>query len=275
MQTISKRAIAQFSLVLLVSSSLYSQYLSLPRSLKSKAVYYVRTKQLDRFSCGYNALFNAANFEQHCGFDNDTHRYPVFERRCMPYINSQGLNPKKTSYNKHTEYLAQNALKLQPFYHLRIDERRGAIAPILTGETRISYRSDTSKRDIKRKMRKAASRRRDRVIENIKRRLEDFSGYPVVVHFLCYVNSAKGGRHAVLVSLYQNHTGRGLYLFDNLNERVSESSDITQFLKYLSRTFHVSSKETFDGYELPHRWPHLDRQERGYKNRHQRGGRSR
>ena len=247
--------------------SLYSaEQLPIPRTFSSQAVYYCKTKQLELFSCGYNGLFNAANFEHSCGFNNDAHRYSIFKSRCLPYIQSQGYNPKKTSRNKMTEYLAQNKLYLQPFYHLHFEhDNPQRVAPLITGKTSISYPSGTSESEIQRKLDQAVDRRYDAVIKGIQSYLNEYKGRTVVVHFLCYLISSKGVCHGVLVSLCQNATGRGLYLFDNMNELVYDTSDISYFLKYLCKTFSISSKSTFKGPTLPHRWPHLDTGEKKRK----------
>lgn len=236
-----------------------AEYLSLPGSVSSNAVFYVRTKQLREFSCGYNVLFNAANFEHRVGFTNGAHRYSIFRNQVMPYLRRNGWHPKAQSRNVMTEYLAQNRLNLQPFYHLHFDkDNPNRIVPILTGKTRIRYPSGTSQREIERKMGRAIARRYDKVITSIQNYLDIKDGQQAVVHFLCYVKSARGIRHGVLLTLYQNSTGRGLYLFDNMNERVYQSSDVMYFIKYLIKIFNMSPKNTFKGPKLPYRWPHLD-----------------
>ena len=113
MQNITQRVITIFLLTGLAPTISCAEHLSLPRSVSSNAVYYIRTKQLRDFSCGYNVLFNAANFEHLCGFTNGAHRYHIFKDKVMPYLRSHGWHPKAKSRNHMTEYLAQNKLNLQ------------------------------------------------------------------------------------------------------------------------------------------------------------------
>ncbi len=252
-------------LYLLFSFSLYPECLLLPHALTSKAVYYIKSKQLDAFSCGYNVLFNAANFEYCCGFPNDVHRYEVFAKKSLPYIKGQGYDPKNASYNTQTEHLAQKILKLQPFFHLHYDKQIGKIGILLSGETRITYPQGISKKEIEQRMDQAVAQRKKQEVASIKNLLNATSN--VVIHFLCYLDSLNGTRHCVLLSLCQNETGRGLYLFDNLNEPLSYSSEVLRFIEYLSQTFLINPRDSFVGPSLPHRWPHLDSADRGEKRR--------
>lgn len=236
-----------FLLSLIIVSSLSAEYLSIPHSLRCNAIFYERSKQLSAFSCGYNVLFNAANFEHYCGFENDAHRYDTFKNKVMPYVRKRRCNPKGSSTNAMTEYLATNALNLQPFYHLHFDRRRaGGIGLSLTKNTHMTYPQISSK----------GRWHEDAIFSGINRYLATHTC--AVVHFLCYVK-ARSENHGILVTIYQNEYGRGLYIFDNLNDPIYESTDITKFLKYLCKTFKISSKEEFEDIHLPMWWPYLDR----------------
>ena len=193
------------------------------------------------------------------------HRYELFAQKSLPYIRSQGRDPKKASYNVDTEHLAHKVLNLEPFFHLHWDEKIEKVIPLLTGETRISYPQGISKKEINQRMARAVAQRQEQVVNSIFKRLN--ARGPVVIHFLCYVNSLKGRPHCILLSLYHNETGRGLYLFDNLNEPLSKSSEVIRFIEYLSSTFLISPREDFVGPSLPHRWPHLDNADRGIERR--------
>lgn len=245
---------AVFMCVLITYLSRAAEELPLPRSLSSKAVYYVKTKQLNDFSCGYNALFNAANFESHCGFTNHVYRYEAFSQKILPYLRSQGLDPKKASYSYDTEHLAREVLDLMPFFHLQ--KNKNTIELMLSEKTTVSHIKGASRAQIDRLLESAVAKKRKQRIDSLKNYLE--KEREAVIHFICYVKTLKGGDHIVLLSLHQNASGRGLYLFDNINESVTEASDIRAFIEYLCVTFSISSSSHYKGPTLPTRWTFLD-----------------
>jgi hypothetical protein len=240
--------------VLATYSSRAVENLPLPRSLSSKAVYYVKTKQLNEFSCGYNALFNAANFEFHCGFTNQVYRYEAFSQKIVPYLRSQGLDPKKASYSYDIEHLAGEVLHLMPSFHLQ--KNKNMIELLLSGKTTVSFTEGTSRAEIDRLLQSALAKKRKQYIDFLKSYLE--MEREAVIHFICYVKTLKGDDHIVLLSLHQNVSGRGLYLFDNINEQVTEVSDIRAFIEYLCVTFSISSSSHYRVPTLPTRWTFLD-----------------
>lgn len=242
----------QLSLLsLVVVSSIAADYLNVPSSLRTRAIFYKRSKQLRIFSCGYNVLFNAANFEHHCGFTNDAYKYDIFEKKVLSYLKTSGHDPQDSSYNDMTEVLASSVLKLQPFYHLRKDRcGNGAIRLSMTRKTTGTYPQILTN----------GRWNEDAVFAGILRYVEKHTY--AVVHFLCYVQG-RSGNHGILVSLFQNESGRALYIFDNLNDAIYESDDITKFLTFLCITFSVSSMDEFENIQLPTWWPHLDRWPRG------------
>jgi hypothetical protein len=246
------------SLVSITTASfLVGRELPLPHEYASKAVYHIQVKQLDAFSCGYNVLFNAANFENLCGFRNTIHQYRTFQNRILPYLQSQGYDPSKTSTNAVTDHLAQKVLGLQPFYHLHIKNEKGRrIVPLLVDKTRITFPSGTSEREVQKLMKKAVEERQQSVIENISTILNQ--KIYAVVHFLCYVTSERGIRHGILISLLKNSSGRGLYIFDNLNEKLTKYSEAIRFVDYLCTTFQVNTTQTFSGPAVPDQWPFTD-----------------
>ncbi len=188
---------------LLFVSTLSAEYLKTPYSLRDKAVYYKRTKQLNAFSCGYNVLFNAANFEHHCGFDNSVHKYAIFKEKVVSHLKKEGYNPKKTSYNSITEFLASRILTLQPFYHLHVDRRR----PHGIGFSRTRKTADIFPQVLIR------DRWKDNSYEKgIKKYLNNHTS--AVVHFLCYV-IGRTGAHGILLTVCNNEPSRGLYFFIN------------------------------------------------------------
>lgn len=239
----------------LVGSSIAAELMQVPDSIGSHAVYYVRTKQLDAFSCGYNVLFNAANFETTLGFENSAHRYSVFEQYVMPYVREHNRNPRGDSTSEMMDHLSR-LLNLQSFYTLVPHESSIlGIAPVWLGEISISFPIGSSEAEIQRRFDEKFMRIQDAQIRDIKTLLRT-EGY-AVVHFSCYVDEFDDG-HAILVSLHQNESGRGLFVFDNMNAPLRDSSQIMRYLEYLIYTFDISSDVQFEPPQLPERWLYLD-----------------
>ncbi len=240
-------------LTVLTSYARYMETIELPSSLKPYAVYYIKTKQLDTFSCGYNVLFNAANFEHWCGFSNAFHRYSIFREKVMPYLQAHGHNPIGPSDNRLLEYLAQT-LRLQPLYHLTYESKHPyKVRPLISETISITYPLGISQKEIDQRLDKALKARERQELRSIQNYLAK-NAYNVV-HFCC---SSKDHNHWILVSLHQNETGRGLFIFDNLNDPLYYASDLLRYLEYLIDTFNISSYESFDPPVLPYRWQFLD-----------------
>lgn len=223
--------------------------LNLPQSLSPMAVYYQKAYQLNEFCCGYNALFNACNVEKACGFPMKFSDYSLFKRECMNYLKPRNLRPLKAVTNKTLDELA-HTLRIK-ICNLIISAS-GSIHPIFSTDTTIEYNKGTRKGEINRMMQEAIVKREREMIKDL---IHCFNAsINCVVHFICTV-IADGERHGILVSLVQNSTGRGLYIFDNMNKSITERSMITNYLKYLCKTFAVSYKIQFQGPLLPDRWP--------------------
>ena len=106
--------------------------------------------------------------------------------------------------------------------------------------------------EIDRMLQQAVERRGREVI---KRHIDYFNNsIDCVVHFICIVK-ADGESHAILASIVQNSTGRGLYIFDNMNKPITDQSTITKYINYLCKTFAISYKSQFRAPTLPDRWP--------------------
>ncbi len=246
------RTLSLIPLILAVSAQ--AEYLKLPNSVRSHAVYYLNSKQLNKYSCGYNVLFNAANLEHSCGFLNPAHKYQVFDQRVMPYLRDFCIDPKSASSNEMVEYLAKQKLFLQPLFYLYCLENR--VKPFISNTVSISYPVGTPQHEIDRRMAQEWRSRRNQEVQKVKQHLQD-NPY-TVVHFACFVKDQDAGHHAILISLHQNESGRGLFIFDNMNSTIYESSDITSFIQYLIDTYNISTYYSFDPPQLPHRWRHLD-----------------
>lgn len=243
----------------ITTTMLGEQLLPVPASLQHHAVYYVKTKQLDQFSCGYNVLFNAANFEESLGFANKHHTYPVFRDSILPYLQYEGFNPKAGSTNHIAEAFSQ-VLGLQPFYHLSYSEKNlYGVGPLISDEIWVTCEEGTPQWRVGQLLDKAYQEKQDKQLSEIRKYLR--TNKYAVVHFDCSVQ-IDGTGHAILLSLHQNESGRGLFMFDNMNSSINNNSEITRFIEYLVYTFDISNKQQFNPPRLPDRWLHLDRRER-------------
>lgn len=239
-----------------LTTVLRGEYHQVPSPLANRAIYHPVVHQLNLFSCGYNALFNAANFEEWCGFPNPAHRYTIFKNLTLSYLNKKGHRPDRSSDNTITEELGRSILQLQPLYHLSFykDDRTTIVPP---GEVHISYPEGTSEYEKQRLFAQAFMKMGKEHIRQCRVHLEQHKA-AAVIHFICYVRSREG-KHIILISLYQNSSGRALYLFDNSNEQLSKEHDTVRYLSYLCQQFGISDKNLFTAPHLPRRWPHLDR----------------
>lgn len=237
--------------------ALQCEQLPLPANLANKAVYYFKTEQLELFSCGYNALFNACNFEHHCCFLNKYHKYNEFKNRILPYIEQQGRHPRNASSNLMTEHCARELLDTRPLYHLFYKKEVGRAVPLLSYPISISFKEGTSKAELDRRLEKAYFARQNAVYQDIQKFVLDNPFQSCIVHFLCYVQ-AQQETHGILISLYQHKGKRGLYLFDNMNMPIHSNSESYLYIEQLCKDFAISKRSAFEGPNLPHRWPHLD-----------------
>jgi hypothetical protein len=233
---------------------LQASFIPLPTSLSSKAVYHCDVEQLNDFSCRYNGLFNACNFEQCCGFQNPGYAYSFFKRICLDYTRSHGLNPRASSTTIDTETLAYDHLFLQP--SAQLGEEYGRIFPYFRTNTSITYDSRTPDHEVQRMLKRAVAKKENDFIQGLCKKLDTDPRKNMVIHFFCSLDLSEG-RHCILVSLLQNSTGRGLYIFDNMNMRLYENCHAMKYIDYLCSTFKVSAKKSFLGPKLPHRWPGL------------------
>jgi len=228
---------------------------AIPRPLDQLAIYYPVATQIPGFSCGYNALFNAANFENWCGFPNPVHDFDIFKSRTMSFLAKRWQNPLDSSDNKLTEALATTVLHVQPLYHLTFS-RENKHTIVLSGGVSVEYRKGISQAAIDRLLAEAHVQKIRDQFKDCKNYLASKKSSPAVLHFLCYVMSGVG-KHIVLISLYQNSSGRALYLFDNLNEPLTMQHDTVRYLSFLSQEFNISDKKQFSAPSLPRTWQSL------------------
>lgn len=210
-------------------------FFPLPESAQSRAVFHPRVYQAQLFCCGYNALFNACNFEHWCGMDNEFSHYMAFQSACLAYLMSLGMDPMGTVHNLTLKVLAQEHLLTRPMYNLALVDDR----VLWAGLHELAYNEATVANT--------------ELFETIGRQLAQETGPFAVVHFICFVREPEA--HCILLSVLQNQTGRGLYVFDNQNRQIEVNSPIMRFITALSYSLQISSRDQFKGPRLPEGWP--------------------
>ncbi len=249
-------------------------FLQLPTNLASKAVYHVKTRPVYEFCCGPNVLYNACNLEEWCDFPNCYSSHTIFRERCKEYFDKEGINQEDGVSLSALDFLAVNGLELQPFFILAgWDYERGcfdnqvvnidpkadkliAIESVIIAEPAASQvETDNLRHALRVSL-------EDEQLMSIKTRLDTSRKNYEVTHFCCYfkwekANDYGDAAHVILISLVQNNTGRGLYIFDNLNEKIDESSPAKRFIDFLCDRFEISPKSEFSGPGLPSQWPSL------------------
>lgn len=242
--------------------TLQADFLDLPRSYSYKAVYHIKVRQLDEFCCGYNALFNACNFEKSSEIHQPYSDYASFKGLCMSYLSTQGLHPKSSVSNETLNILAgKEYLNLQPTCFLQFNKEK-KVVPYIATPTEIVHDARLSKQEVKRMLNEAHGRREQEVLKKIQTRLATSNARCEVIHFICSIDVVKGKGHAVLITLTQNRNGRALYIFDNLNAKIDERSQTKRFIDFLCSTFTISPRQTFKGPHLPNAWQTIPKRTR-------------
>lgn len=196
--------------------SVNAQALPVPHSLRNKAVYYERVRQLNNFCCGYNALYNACKLEQKLGIANPYSDVKRFENLCLPYIASRGYRPKDNAY---THIIKELSVKLN-LTHLESVGLRGRNNNSLIVHS--CYHPDQTMQALKQKLNAPSTRTK-------------------VIHFVC-IFQLPNGPHGVLVSLVKDSQEQiSLHLFDNLNNQLTEGSELKRCIDALITYFGVSS----------------------------------
>lgn len=235
------------------AASVSAEFLPLPPSLANKAVYHIKAHQIDEFCCGYNALFNACNFEKCCGLPNRFSDYGQFRDICLKVLTQIGKSPTESVNNPTLDLLAEQCLGMQMLCNLAFN-KENKIEHLFSTKTRISYMVGTPESEVKKKMKLAIEKRGQDQLMSIKNKLSKSTAACEMVHFICHIQVNSRG-HGILLSLVQNKSGRGLFLWDNMNLRVDERSQAKQFIDYLCNNLQVSSRRQFLLSGIPDRWP--------------------
>ncbi len=256
-----KKIILSVLAAAVLNSSLYSvsayresAYLQVPQSLSPKAVYYIKSTQLNDFSCSFNALFNALNLGQVCRVKSPYSFYDLFRETCSAFCYEHRIKPKGAVSTAKTSKLARDYLRMKNVCNLGI--RKGKIHVFFETATRYYVPYGAGQHAIEAAEDNALQSRGDTSLRKIREAFDSRFGRTLVMHFICTVDTEEGG-HAILVTLIQNKTGRGLYIFDNMNRAFQERSQLKQFVQFLCTEFGVSSRSQFQGPPLPHRWESL------------------
>lgn len=225
----------------------------LPTSINSKAIYHVEAHQLDKWSCGYNALFNACNLEQAIGLDNPCSKFEKFSEICTAFIQRKKRKSTDAMSSSEFEDLPYK-LKLSRAQYLGLD-KTGNVKPDLDEDVYIRATPGMSGSEIEDSLTKEKKRREEALIQSLQREFGNNDDY--CMHFFCHVIADDSG-HGILITLVQkDRFNRALYIFDNLNMPITEDSENKKYIDFLCTIFGISFQESFNRYkiDIPDKWP--------------------
>ncbi len=230
-------------------------FIQLPPSLTSKAIYHVKAQEISEFCCAYNALYNACNLEELCGFPNCFSDYSLFSETCLSFLIPQRINPKDGAVPP-TLNVIQQRLGLRNCCFLQLDICKNRAVEVLQFLDTVIIYEGREYHDMIRIKEINAIRA---FLAPLKKKFDESMKSSEIAHFICSFQMLLPTfeRHAILLSLVQNQTGRGLYIFDNTNAKIEESSPAKWFVDFLCDTFAVSSQDQFRGPCLPAHWPSI------------------
>lgn len=220
-------------------------FLPLPEALDNQAVYHVKAHQVDDFCCGYNCLYNACNIEEMCGIPNCFSDYTIFKETCLGHLAYKNINPKDPVFNSTLEIISKEYLGLQKRYYTEYNCKRACgfhveYLPPLPKNAEVHQKPC---------MHVLPADRAQELFTRIRYRLNTSNNPQDIVHFMFGAD-----KHIILISLIQNPTGRGLYIFDNTNTAITEGSKTKLFIDYLCKFFCISLKNQFSGPYIPYVW---------------------
>lgn len=171
----------------------------------------------------------------------------------MQVLNRLGINPKSGVYNYTLDLLASEHLEMQMLCNLGFYKDNN-IVHLFSTDTRYYYDFGDSDIEIEKKKRAAIEKRGLDQLAAIQNKLSKSRAACEIVHFICGIK-AKGQGHAILLSLVQNKSGRGLFLWDNMNLKVDDRSQTKHYIDYLCHHLQVSTRRQFKLPLIPDRWP--------------------
>ena len=214
--------------ILLCGFSLCAEQLPLPKSLASKSIVHARVRQLNNWSCGYNALYNACALEQQAGLDNSCSNRSHFESVCSTYVRAKRLDPHGATYNATLTDLAPQ-LKLENLCCLTFGKQNDII-PLFDSSTRINHKQSASRAEVDRLMGQAKKQRGVSYFDTLKQKMA--AKDRCCLHFICNID--EGVKHWILVSVIKKSAKDVvLYICDNMNGRITDQSQIKRYIDYL------------------------------------------
>jgi hypothetical protein len=245
-----------FATILTTFSSCALVELPLPNSLSSKAIYHLKVKQLHEFSCGFNMLFNGCNIEKWFGFNNCMSDFQNFRKASYDFAAAH-KKKRKGSLGQRDIRLLADYLGMKKVVYPYIDEQK-QVKFSFSQEVRVTFWQGTPKAEIERMKQQALKKQYDEYVYNLQQEVDTASSYPYILHCACAVDvdPYEEEGHFVLVTLVKNESGRALYICDNMNKRIGESSDTQRCLSYLAGLFSVSPRNTFK-YPISEGWVSL------------------
>ncbi len=209
----------------------FSRDLPLPIGLRGKNIFHEETSTIAGFSCGYNALFGA------CQFEHNRYRDPLrFAQFVDKYLHTKRLNSIESSDFNVLRDLSLR-LGLKNIHFLSLDNGKVELRLETPSKVRVSV--GTPEYMVEKLLEQESQRRQNLVIQKIQRECAKTPrGRVYQAHFIC--RCFVGDWHGILVSLVKDRTGqKSLYILDILNHLITPKSDITRHLNYLSAAFHV------------------------------------
>lgn len=207
-----------------------AELLELPESLSEKAVHQPYVYAARDFACCYNAIFNACNVEVCCGYRNPYEDYSFFKLECLKILRTLNKDPLGAANDLVTDVISKPMLTA-PFHNLVLIKNR--VLPFSQWKV-----PDDE-----------ADRAGTLMVSTIQDYLRKATKPCTIVHFFCFIHEIK---HCLVMTLVQNSTGRGLYIFDNDNKFMHAATK--KFVDFLCDSFEVSPKNAFVGPEIPDGW---------------------
>lgn len=211
--------------------------LPLPSSLQHKPIHYEQVVQINDWSCGYNVLYNAARLEKRLGFNQKHADLNAFKAICAPYVSQCGTTPKCSSSNKMLDTLA-GRLQLQPFSYLHVSKQR-KVDYVSSKKVRVSYKCGASESEINRLFDEAFKKQTTQRMDHLKAHINAPQNKRAVVHFAGQVIS-RGTNHVILLSVVKDGTQKAMYISDNMNATIKESSEAKIYIDYIAKEFGIS-----------------------------------
>lgn len=230
--------------------------MTLPNSLSSKAIYHIKVKQLHEFSCGFNVAFNGCNVENMFGIAHYMSDFHHFRKACYDFAAAHKLKRKgslgQSEMRLLADYLGMGKM-VYPYF-----DRSNQLKFAFYQQVTVTFPMGTPKAEVELLKKRALERQYNEYVLDLQEEVNKAHSYPYVLHFACAIDVDRSNEgHFILVTLVKNQSGRALYVCDNINKRITESSDTCRCLKYLADLFSVSPRNSFKGPSFTEGWSSL------------------